>query len=143
MESFIKGNFRRSLFEGDNGYKVGLFKIRETDEENEDLIGETVTFTGYFHELNDSDTYIFHGKFVVHAKYGEQFAVEAYERCMPEEKDAIVEFLASGLFKGIGEAKAKKIVNTLGKDALNIILENPDNSILILLKKILMYYMAL
>lgn len=131
MESFIKGNYKKSLFQGDNGYVVGLFKIKEADDENVDLIGETVVFTGYFHELNDNDTYILNGKFVIHSKYGEQFLVESYERCMPEEKDAIVEFLSSGLFKGIGETKAKKIVDILGKDTLNIILDNPDKLLLI------------
>ena len=29
MASFIKGNYRKSLFQGDNGYIVGLFKIKE------------------------------------------------------------------------------------------------------------------
>ena len=131
MESFIKGNYKKSLFLGDNGYVVGLFKIKETDDDNVDLIGETVVFTGYFHELNDNDTYIFRGSFVIHAKYGEQFVVSSYERCMPEEKDAIVEFLSSGLFKGIGEAKAKKIVDILGKDTFNIIIDNPDRLLLV------------
>ena len=131
MESFIKGNYKKSLFLGDNGYVVGLFKIKETDDDNCDLIGETVVFTGYFHELNDNDTYIFRGNFVIHSMYGEQFVVTSYERCMPEEKDAIVEFLSSGLFKGIGEAKAKKIVDILGKDTFNIIIDNPDKLLLV------------
>jgi len=131
MESFIKGNYKKNLFSGENGYVVGLFKIKEADEENSDLIGETVPFTGYFHELNDNDTYILYGKFIIHSKYGEQFLVDSYERCMPEEKDAIVEFLSSGLFKGIGEAKAKKIVDILGKETLNVILDNPDKLLLV------------
>ena len=74
---------------------------------------------------------MFYGKLVKHEKYGEQFQVESYERCKPEEKDSIIEFLTSGLFPGIGEKKAKQIVDTLGKDTLKIILENPDNLILI------------
>ena len=57
--------------------------------------------------------------------------MDSYERCKPEEKDSIIEFLTSGLFKGIGEKKAKSIVDVLGKDTLKIILENPDNLILI------------
>ena len=77
------------------------------------------------------DTYLFYGKLVTHPKYGEQFQVDNYERCKPEEKDSIIEFLTSGLFKGIGEKKAKAIVDVLGKDTLKIILENPDNLILI------------
>ena len=50
---------------------------------------------------------------------------------MPEENDAIIEFLSGGLFKGIGEKTAEKIVNYLGKDTLNIIIENPNNLLLI------------
>lgn len=131
MESFIKGNFKRSLFTGENGYVVGLFKIKDCDASNKELKGKTVTFTGYFHELNENDLYVFHGEFVIHQKYGEQFNVTSYEICMPEEKDAIVDFLASGLFKGIGEKKAEKIVSILGKETLNIIMEHPDNLLLI------------
>lgn len=128
---FIKGNLKKILFQGDNGYLVGLFKIKETDEENLDLINQTITFTGYFHELNDMDTYILYGKFVFHQKYGEQFQTENYERCKKEDKESIIEFLTSGLFKGIGEKKAKKIVDVLGNDTLKIVLENPDNLILV------------
>ena len=35
------------------------------------------------------------------------------EKIIPEEKNSIIEFLTSGLFKGIGEVKAKKIVEVL------------------------------
>ena len=128
--SYIKGNYTRTIFESNTGYLVGLFKVLETDDEV-DYTGKTITFTGYFHELNNIDTYIFYGKVVHHDKYGEQFQVDHYERSKPVEKDAIIEFLTSGLFKGIGEKKAKAIVDVLGKDTLKIILESPNNLILI------------
>lgn len=132
MSTYIKGNYRRSIYQTAQGYNIGLFRISDTnDEKLADYIGRTITFTGYFHELNDMDTYLFYGKMVEHQKYGEQFQVDSYERIMPEEKDSIVEFLTSGLFKGIGEKKAKAIVDVLGADALKIILETPDNLILI------------
>ena len=132
MSITIKGNFRKYIYKTDKGYVVGLFKVKETNnEELEFYINHTITFTGYFHELNEEDTYLFTGKLVEHEKYGEQFLVESYERVMPEEKDSIVEFLSSGLFKGIGEKKAKKIVDYLGKDTLTTILENPSNLLLI------------
>ena len=132
METYIKGNFKKSIFSSEAGYIIGLFKVKETNDESlKDYVDRTITFTGYFHELNEVDTYNFYGKLVNHAKYGEQFQVDSYERCKPEEKDAIVEFLTSGLFKGIGEKKAKKIVDTLGKDTLKIILEQPNNLVLI------------
>lgn len=129
---YIKGTYSKSIYESDKGYHVGIFKIIDTDDDSlKEMIGKTIPFTGYFHELNTIDTYLFYGKLVEHKKYGLQFQVDSYERCKPEEKDSIIEFLTSGLFKGIGEKKAEAIVNVLGKDTLKIILENPDNLILI------------
>lgn len=132
MEQYIKGTFKKRIFHTDKGYVVGLFKVKETNDEKMDFyINHTISFTGYFHELTEDENYIFYGKLVEHEKYGEQFQVERYERVLPEEKDSIVEFLSSGLFKGIGEKTAKNIVNCLGKDTLSIILENPNNLLLI------------
>lgn len=132
MDIYIKGHYQRSIYQNSNGYHIGLFKVRETNcEDLTTFLDKTITFTGYFYELNDMDTYLFFGQMVEHPKYGVQFSVSSYERCRPEDKDSIVEFLASGLFKGIGEKKAKSIVSVLGKDTLSIILEHPDNLILI------------
>lgn len=129
--NYIKGNFKKHIFTGDNGYVVGLFKVKDSSSSFENFIGTTVTFTGYFHELNENDTYILYGDFNIHSKYGEQFLTSSYERVKPEEKDSIVEFLSSGLFKGIGKKKAEKIVSVLGDKTLEVILENPENLLLI------------
>lgn len=131
MNAYIKGNVKKIIYNGENGYTVGLFKIKEATDEYTEYENQTISFTGYFHELNETDTYQFYGIFINHPKYGEQYQVEIYERCMPEEKDSIIEFLSSGLFKGIGEKTAKKIVDVLGKNTLSIILEHPDNLLLI------------
>ncbi len=132
MNTYIKGHYSKSIFESNTGYIIGIFKVSDTNsEELENYIGRSITFTGYFHELNNIDTYIFYGKLVNHEKYGEQFQVDNYERCKPEEKDSIIEFLSSGLFKGIGEKKATNIVNALGKDTLKTIINEPNNLILI------------
>lgn len=132
MASYIQGKYTKCIFKNNTGYNIGVFRVSDSNDPSlADYIGRSITFTGYFHDLNEIDTYLFYGKLVTHEKYGEQFQVESYERCMPEEKDSIVEFLTSGLFKGIGEAKAKKIVDVLGKDTLKIILETPDNLLLI------------
>ena len=132
MASYIQGKYTKCIFKNNTGYNIGVFRVSDSNDPSlADYIGKSITFTGYFHDLNEIDTYLFYGKLVTHEKYGEQFQVDGYERCMPEEKDSIVEFLTSGLFKGIGEAKAKKIVDVLGKDTLKIILETPDNLLLI------------
>lgn len=132
MTTYIKGTYSKSIYESSAGYHIGIMRVIDTNDESlSDYIGRTITFTGYFHELNNIDTYMFYGKKINHEKYGEQFQVESYERCKPEEKDSIIDFLTSGLFKGIGEKKATRIVEALGKDTLKIILDEPNNLILI------------
>lgn len=128
METYIKGNFKKAIYKTEKGFIVGLFKVKDTNQEELEFYrNHTIPFTGYFHELNEEDTYLFYGKLVEHEKYGEQFQVESYERVLPEEKEAIVDFLSSGLFKGIGEKTAKNIVDYFGKDTFSILLEEPNN----------------
>ncbi len=128
--SFIKGNFKKYIFKSDNGYVIGLFKIKDCSSDIS-YKNKSITFTGYFPLLNENDLYVFNGNMVNHSKYGEQFNVSSYEVVLPEEKDNIVEFLCSDIFPGIGERKASKIVEVLGDDCLSVILETPDNLLLV------------
>ena len=132
METYIKGNYKRSIYTSDNGFVIGIFKIKETNEENlKEFINKTITFTGQFVELNVDDTYFFYGEMVEHQKYGLQFKVNEYERVKPSDKDGIIEFLSSDLFNGIGEKIATQIVETLGENALDKILEEKSNLYLV------------
>ena len=76
--TFIKGNFKQYIFRSDKGYVVGLFKIKDTSEDLKKFLSKTITFTGYFNTLNETDLYIFYGKTNIHEKYGEQFMVDTY-----------------------------------------------------------------
>ena len=131
MDNYIIGIVKKVIYRSPNGYIVGLFKVKESSSSFSFLKDQTISFTGYFHELDEEENYKLMGEIVNHPKYGEQFNVSFYERVMPQEKDSIVDFLCSGTFKGIGEKTALKIVDALGDDALQIIIDNPDNLILI------------
>ena len=129
--SYIKGKFRQSIFTSDTGYTVGVFRVREASKDLKDMENKSITFTGYFAELNTEDTYEFQGKYVNHDRYGYQFQVDKYEKLAPVGKDAIIEFLTSSLIKGCGEKTAKKIVEILGDKAIDKIKENKSNLMLI------------
>jgi len=130
--NYIKGNFRSIIYEGNNGYKVGLFKVKETnDEEMQDFLNKVVTFTGFFNDLNKEDKYLFYGSLNNHERYGYQYAVKNYEKVIPEGKEAIIEFLASPLIKNCGEKTATNIVNTLGEEAINKIKEGYQNLLVV------------
>ena len=124
--SYIKGNYRSSIY-SNNGYIIGLIKIKETDDiELESYINKTITFTGYFTDLNQDENYIFNGEVINHSKYGLQYKVSSYERIKPSDIDGIIQFLSSDLFKGIGVSLATKIVKTLGENTLDLILNDKE-----------------
>jgi len=121
---YLKGIYKRAIYQREN-YTVGLIRVKENDVDKE-YNDKTITFTGYFSNINLEDNLVLTGEFTVHNKYGKQFLVTNYEVVMPEEKDGIVTYLSSDMFKGIGETKAKKIYEALGSNTIDIIINNPE-----------------
>lgn len=135
MKKYIKGIHKKEIFRSDKGYVIGLFKLKDTNDEELDFyLNRTITFTGYFADLKIDDNYIFYGELIEHPKYGMQYQVTEYERLKPNDTEGIVDFLCSDLFKGIGEKLARNIVSVLGSDCLDMILE--DKSCLSLVPKL-------
>lgn len=115
----IEGIYKKTIFSNsDNGYLVGLLKVIDNDIDAS-LNNKTITFTGYFNDINIEDNLRLVGTFTRHNRYGEQFQANSYEIIMPTTENSIITFLSSGIFKGIGEGKAKKIYDALGDDAIN------------------------
>lgn len=123
----IRGKFKQMIFESDNGYKVGLFRVKEASSEMEDMVNKTITFTGYFADVNYEDYYQLTGRYVFNERYGNQFQVSSYEREEPKGRDAVISFLSSSLIKGCGEKTAEAIVECLGDEALTLIKEDYTN----------------
>ena len=122
--SYIKGIFIQDIYTNKtNGYTVGLLRIKESDIPEE--VNKVVTFTGTFNDLKYKTTYKMEGNFVEHKKYGHQFIVDSYEIVLPTEEEEIIDFLSSDMFP-IGETTAKKIVDKLGSNAINMILEDKN-----------------
>lgn len=126
MKKYILGNIRKIIYESNNGpYKVGIFKVRETnDEDMKEYVNKVIGFTGSFAEVNMDVDYILYGRLVEHPKYGTQFEVLNYEIKAPSDLDSLVLYLSSGMFKGIGAKTAKRIVERFGSDTIKIIKEN-------------------
>lgn len=129
---YIKGKIRSFIYESPSGYRVGLFRVKETnDEDVTDFLNKSITFTGHFAAVNNEDTYLLYGQYVYNDKYGYQYRVDSYERLEIKGADAVVEFLSSSLIKGCGEKTAFKIVEVLGENALDKIKDNYQNLLLV------------
>ena len=90
---------------------------------------ETVTVVGSLPALAPGEQVVLQGAYVEHPQYGRQWKAEGCEIRKPTTLLGIERYLGSGLFKGIGRATAKLIVQEFGKETLEIIGEHPERLI--------------
>ncbi len=65
------------------------------------------------------------GDWTEHPKFGKQFSVVSCEVLPPKGEDGLIAYLASGLFSGIGEKTAEKLVKIFGESLPKILDSNP------------------
>lgn len=123
-EDYITGELLTVYFSNpSNYYKVILVKIDSTNTK----VKETQTVvTGNFGQIQEGDQYKFFGKWTDHPKYGLQFQSTKYIKEKPSTEEAIITYLSSPRFRGIGKKSAQKIVETLGLNSIDIILEDEN-----------------
>lgn len=123
-EKFFKGRLLTTIFHNErNLYSVIRIKVEET---NESYTEKEAVITGYFPRLHKDETYVFYGQLKEHPKFGLQFHATHFKKELPQTKDGLISYLSSDLFKGIGTKTAERIVNQLGDNAINKILEDPS-----------------
>ena len=83
------------------------------------------TAVGYLPYIMGGEHVRLTGTWVTHPDYGEQFKVSYYEMILPEDEAAILQYLSTGIVKGVRETTAKKLVDHFGRDVLNIMLNEP------------------
>ncbi|MDE6520502.1 MAG: ATP-dependent RecD-like DNA helicase [Ruminococcus sp.] len=104
------------FFNENNGYTV--IKL-DTDD-------GLFTVVGNLGKIDEGESLILDGKFIVNQKYGMQFSAEYCERKLPDTSVNIEKFLASGAIQSITKSIAKKIINAFGDDTLNIMEKTPE-----------------
>ncbi|MBR5868869.1 MAG: AAA family ATPase, partial [Clostridia bacterium] len=97
-----------------NGYSIVEI---ETEGNLPMVVTGTMPFPGVGEQIEAK------GSFVNHAVYGQQFKATQISRSYPQDMNSLYLFLASGSFKGIGLATARRIINAFGTESIQI-LEN-------------------
>lgn len=92
-----------------------LIGYMETDKR------ERIKIKGSLYGVEKGEEIAIKGKWETHPKYGRQFAVETWERPIPQTKEQVIAFLASPLVKGCGPKQAVMIYEKLGENAIDII----------------------
>ncbi|MCL2226581.1 MAG: ATP-dependent RecD-like DNA helicase [Oscillospiraceae bacterium] len=96
-----------------------------------DTVDGLVTAAGNVPGVSPGERLILSGSWTTHPQYGEQFKVESFEMRPPSSTDEIFRYLVSGAIKNIGPSKAREIVEKFGREALEVIENNPDKLSLI------------
>jgi len=91
-----------------------------------DTVDGVVTAAGSVPGISPGERLVLAGSWMVHPQYGEQFKIESFEMKPPSGADEIYRYLASGIIKNIGPAKARDIVDKFGGEALNVIENEPE-----------------
>ena len=87
----------------------------------------TLIASGNFFDMPVVDSKIkLKGRYVYHKKYGYQFNFDEYELFLATTKTAIINYLSSSIFKGIGKFLAEEIYDKFKEDTLNIIDNEPE-----------------
>ena len=84
-----------------------------------------VVVTGTFPDLGSGEKLQMEGEWGNHPKYGRQFKCTSFTVAVSESEN-VAEYLASGLFKGIGPKTAEAIVKVFGDDTADILDNHPD-----------------
>src|SRR5690625_3227673 len=121
---FIKGEIMFIIFENESEhFSIAKIKIHET---NENYSEKEIVGKGHFSNLQPGVAYQFFGNLDMHPKFGMQYNITAYQTFVPETKEAVVAYLSSDLFFGIGKRTAESIVQKLGDRAIDKILDDPN-----------------
>lgn len=121
---FMKGRHIVTIFHNDqNLYSVVRIRVDETNAAYDE---KEAVIVGYFPPIHEHETYVFYGKLKDHPRFGQQFAVDHFQKDMPQTKEGIISYLSSNLFQGIGKKTAETIVETIGDHAISKILANPS-----------------
>ncbi len=116
--SQLTGQIERVTYTNpENGYTIARVRVRGQRE--------PVTVVGRLMAPTAGEVLEMTGQWKLHPQYGQQFEVSEYRTAVPASVEGIKKYLGSGLIKGIGPVMAERIVDHFGKEALEIIENDP------------------
>ena len=125
-KSVLTGKISHILFQNpEAGYVVFVIKSGQNE----------FTAKGHTFEIKEGLNVSLRGVWEHNSKYGEQLNFDDLEIVLSNKKSEVVDYLGSGLFKGIGMASANKIWDAFGEETINTIEHDPDKLFPILGKK--------
>ncbi len=122
----IEGSIERvTYYSEETGYSVLKVKTEKRYPQAQARDG-TIAVVGAMPQLGEGENAQFIGVWVTHPQYGLQFQAQQAIPLPPQTTKGIVNYLSSGIIKGIGPATAQKIVDHFGERTIEVLDEEPQ-----------------
>ncbi len=122
----LKGTVERvTFYNEENGYSVVKIKADKRYPTAEARDG-VITVVGTMLEIKVGESVQFGGDWIEDPRYGKQFRAETVTPIMPTTESGIVNYLSSGIVKGIGPKTAQKIVDFFGTETIDVLDNTPE-----------------
>lgn len=126
MNVKIKGRFRKIIYSNKNNFHVLSFKIfpNQVEQKNDLQISENLNSINVISRTLDLDlTLDYEIELNVEIKNNSKYKISYYlvnkEIFVSNEKESLIRYLSSSLFKGISSKTATKLVDQIGLDFIN------------------------
>ena len=107
------GTIERIVFASDDGQYV-VAELRQSD-------GETIVVCGNLGPCSPGEEVELEGTWSQHPKYGKRLQVHSFKSRIPQTLAGLRKFLGSGLITGIGETRARQIVDHFGEETVEVL----------------------
>ena len=118
------------FYNSENAYTVCLLETEEDSALTSAKSGNSsfgkVTVVGNLPYIAVGECVSVSGEWVFHQEYGQQFKADFFEKELPKSKSDILQYLSSGIVKGVRSATAQKIVDRFGENSLDIMADFPE-----------------
>lgn len=119
----LRGTIKSILYKNDvEGFIICTLQINDN---------RTETIKGYIPHVTKGELISAQGSWEIHKKFGKQFVVSSFQKITPSSKEGLINYLGSGLIKGIGPVYAQKLVDLFSTRVLDIIEHEPEKLLMI------------
>ncbi|MDY6825038.1 MAG: ATP-dependent RecD-like DNA helicase [Thermodesulfobacteriota bacterium] len=115
----IQGNLDAIRYRDEKSFYT-VARLKPLSREN------TIAIVGIMPDVAPGQTIQVTGQWTEHPRYGQQFKVKTCEITMPATTEGILQYLASGLIRGIGASMARRITTHFGEETLDVMDNAPD-----------------
>lgn len=111
----FKGTVKDIIFQNEeSGYVIGRLQHDEG----------ILTFTGTIPWIFEGQLLVMQGQMIKHPTFGNQLKVDRSEEMVPESREGLEKYLASGIISGVGPVTAKRLVDTFGLKVFDVMDED-------------------